>query len=129
MKKRDYKELKKIFTPIEVFDKKKLNPRPCGACGEEDTMLICCECLRIEIEKKLNKQAQNNLKHITKIVKMALDTRREKEDLFILRLKDFIMREVNLEDHDKQYHQVMNKINELDKEVFAKEDRTAPTKE
>ena len=32
--------------------KSKLKTRPCGMCGEEDTMLVCMECMRIAIENK-----------------------------------------------------------------------------
>ena len=41
------KELKEII---------KKSKRPCGSCGEVDTMLFCCECLREIREKDENKR-------------------------------------------------------------------------
>ena len=34
----------------------KFKTRKCGACGEDDTILFCCECLRKEKVKILKKE-------------------------------------------------------------------------
>jgi len=43
-----------IKKKIRVFHGK-FKTRPCGACGEDDTILFCCECLRKEKENERNK--------------------------------------------------------------------------
>lgn len=43
-------------TESELKEIIKKSKRPCGSCGEVDTMLFCCECLREIREKDENKR-------------------------------------------------------------------------
>ena len=43
--------------------------RPCGSCGEVDTMLFCCECLRELKEEEVNKRNTEVKQAIIKVIK------------------------------------------------------------
>lgn len=67
---------------IGVFDKKKLNPRPCGYCGEDDTILFCCECtrkLREEDKQKRNVEVKQAITKRIKILKKEMKQYTEPE--------------------------------------------------
>ena len=59
MIKKQLKEGDKMFIVPKVH-KSKLKTRPCGMCGEEDTMLVCMECMRRVIENKKKSEVEKD---------------------------------------------------------------------
>ncbi len=95
---------------IEVFDKKKLNSRPCGQCGEDDTMLFCCECMRKIREgdkDKRNAEVKKEIEELKHIYEIGLACRMPKS-------------------HRKIFKKIVDNLNEILQKLGldAKEDKT-----
>jgi len=88
----------------ELKELNKKSKRPCGYCGEVDTMLFCCECLRKlkrdEVNKR-NTEVKQMIEDLINGYEITLNCRMPKShkkifNKFVLNLKE-LLKELGLD--------------------------------